>query len=99
MRIRTLVLAAAVISSSGVQMRSQMSGPPPSPPVGTKEDPAKALDGLLSMMEFQVVGAAKAMPADKYSFAPAQGIFTPGQTTHCDTVRTSVPHGTDPAQA
>ena len=72
MRIRTLVLAAAVISSSGVQMRSQTSGPPPSPPVGTKEDPAKALDGLLSMMEFQVVGAAKAMPADKYSFAPAQ---------------------------
>jgi hypothetical protein len=81
MLIRTLVLAAAVISSSGVQMRSQMSGPPPSPPVGTKEDPAKALDGLLSMMEFQVVGAAKAMPADKYSFAPAQGIFAAGQTT------------------
>jgi hypothetical protein len=39
-------------------MRSQMGGPPPSPPVGTKEDPAKAVDGLLSMMEFQVVGAA-----------------------------------------
>jgi hypothetical protein len=32
-----------------------------------KEDPAKAMDGLLSTMEFQVVGAAKAMPADKYS--------------------------------
>ncbi len=28
MRIRTLVLATAVISSSGLQMRSQMSGPP-----------------------------------------------------------------------
>lgn len=55
MRIRALLLAAAVISSSGVQMRSQMSEPPPSPPVGTKEDPAKAVDDLLSMMEFQVV--------------------------------------------
>ena len=79
MRIRTLALAAAVISSGGMQMRSQMSGPPPSPPVGTKEDPAKAVDGLASMMEFQVVGAAKAMPADKYSFAPAQGIFAASQ--------------------
>src|ERR1700749_1624934 len=99
MRIRTLVLATAVISSSGVQMRSQMSGPPPSPPVGTKEDPAKALDGLLSMMEFQVVGAAKAMPADKYSFAPAQGIFAAGQTTQFDTVRTFAAQVTHLAQA
>jgi len=99
MLIRTLVLAAVVISSSGVQMRSQTSGPPPSPPVGTKEDPAKALDGLLSMMEFQVVGAAKAMPAEKYSFAPAQGIFAAGQTTQFDTVRTFVAQVTHLAQA
>ena len=99
MRIRTLVLAAAVISSSGVQMCSQMSGPPPSPPVGTKEDPAKALEGLLSMMEFQVVGAAKAMPADKYGFAPAQDIFAAGQTTQFDTVRTFVAQVTHMAQA
>jgi 2-methylisocitrate lyase-like PEP mutase family enzyme len=67
--------------------------------VGTKEDPAKAVDGLLSMMEFQVVGAAKAMPADKYSFAPAQGIFAPGQTTQFDTVRTFVAQVTHLAQA
>jgi hypothetical protein len=98
MRIRTLVLAVAVISSCGLQMRSQMSGLPPSPPVGTKEDPAKAVDGLLSAMEFQVVGAAKAMPADKYSFAPAQGIFAAGQTTHFDTVRTFVAQVTHLAQ-
>ena len=99
MRIRTLVLAASVISSCGLQTRSQMSEPPPSPPVGTKEDPAKAVDGLLSMMEFQVVGAAKAMPADKYSFAPAQGIFAGGQTTQFDTVRTFVAQVTHLAQA
>ena len=80
-------------------MRAQMSGPPPSPQVGTKEDPAKALDGLLSMMEFQVVGAAKAMPADKYSFAPTQGIFAMGQTTQFDTVRTFVAQVTHLAQA
>ena len=66
---------------------------------GTKEDPAKAMDGLFSMMEFQVVGAAKAMPADKYSFAPAQGIFAAGQTTQFDTVRTFVAQVTHLAQA
>src|ERR1700753_2673343 len=99
MQIRALVLESALMVSGDIQLQAQMSGPPPSPPVGTKEDPAKAVDGLLSLMEMQVVGAAKAMPADKYSFAPAQGIFAAGQKTQFDTVRTSVPHGTDPAQA
>jgi hypothetical protein len=47
MRIRALVLAGAVMVSVGMQMRAQMSGPPSAPPVGTKEDPAKAVDGLL----------------------------------------------------
>src|SRR5215469_14984082 len=98
MRIRTLVLAASVISSCGLQMRSQMSGPPPSPPLGSNEDPAKAVDGLLSLMEFQVMGAAKAMPADKYSFAPAQGIFAGGRTTQFDTVRTFVAQATITAE-
>ena len=99
MRFRTLVLAGAVAVSGGMTMRAQMSGPPPSPPVGTKEDPAKAVDGLLSLMELQVVGAAKAMPAEKYGFAPTQGIFAAGQTTQFDTVRTFVAQVTHLAQA
>ena len=99
MCIRALVLAGVLMVGGGMQMRAQMSGPPPSPPIGTKEDPARAVDGLLSMMEFQVMGAAKAMPADKYSFAPAQGIFAPGQTTQFDTVRTFVAQVTHLAQA
>ena len=99
MHIRILVFAAAVMLSGGVQMRAQMSELPPSPPVGTKEEPAKAVDGLLSQMESQVVGAAKAMPADKYNFAPAQGIFAPGQRTQFDTVRTFVAQVTHLAQA
>jgi uncharacterized damage-inducible protein DinB len=99
MRIRALVLAGALLVSGGVQMRAQMSGPPPSPSIGTKEDPAQAVDGLLSLMEMQVVGAAKAMPADKYSFAPAQAIFAPSQKTEFDTVRTFVGQVTHLAQA
>ncbi|RRA47747.1 DinB family protein [Acidipila sp. EB88] len=99
MRVRALVLAGAVMVGGGVQMRAQMSGPPPSPPVGTREDPAKAIDGLLSMLEFQVVGAAKAMPADKYSFAPTQGIFAASQTTQFATVRTFAAQVTHLAEA
>ena len=99
MQIRILVLAGAVMLSGGVQMRAQMSEPPPAPPVGTKEEPAKALDALLSEMEVQVTGAAKAMPADKYSFAPAQGIFATSQRTQFDTVRTFVAQVTHLAQA
>ena len=99
MRIPALALAGALLVSGGVRMRAQMSGPPPSPPIGTKEDPANAVDGLLSLMEMQVVGAAKAMPADKYSFAPAQAIFAPSQKTEFDTVRTFVGQVTHLAQA
>ncbi len=83
----------------GVHMRAQMSELPPAPPVGTKEEPAKAVDGLLSQLEFDAVGAAKAMPADRYGFAPAQGIFAPGQKTQFDTVRTFVAQVTHLAQA
>lgn len=32
--------------------------------------PAESLNALLGMMEHEVVGAAEAMPADKYDFAP-----------------------------
>jgi uncharacterized damage-inducible protein DinB len=99
MRIHALVLAGAMMVSGGMQVLAQMSAPAQSPPLGTKEDPAKAMDGLLSSMEFQVVGAAKAMPAGKYRFAPAQGIFTPGQTTQFDTVRTFLAQVTHLAQA
>jgi hypothetical protein len=86
------------MACGGVQMRAQ-GGPPPSPPIGTKEDPAKAVDGLLSLMETQLMSAVKAMPADKYSFAPAQSIFASGQTTQFDTVRTFVAQVTHLAQA
>jgi uncharacterized damage-inducible protein DinB len=99
MRVCSLVLAGAMLVSGGMQVRAQMGEPPPSPPVGTKEDPAKAVDGLLSMTEFQVVGAAKAMPAEKYGFAPTQGIFAATQTTKFDTVRTFVGQVTHLAQA
>lgn len=40
--------------------------------------PADSLNALFTMMEHQVTGAADAMPADKYDFAPppTMGLFT-----------------------
>jgi hypothetical protein len=40
--------------------------------------PAKALDAMLSQVEHDMVPAAKAMPADKYGFAPSATTFAAG---------------------
>jgi hypothetical protein len=55
-----------------------------------KVSPAKALDDLLNLYEGDVMGVVKAMPADKYNFAPSAAIFAPGQPAKFDTVRTFV---------
>jgi uncharacterized damage-inducible protein DinB len=99
MRVRALVMAGVVLMGC-TGIRAQMAGgPPPSPPVGTKEDPGKAIDGLIGLIEMEAVSAAKAMPAEKYGFAPAQSNFAAGQTTQFDTVRTFVAQVTHLAQA
>lgn len=48
---------------------------------GTLIDPAKSFDSSLKDMEGQFLGLAKAMPADKYGFAPSAAIFVPSQKT------------------
>jgi uncharacterized damage-inducible protein DinB len=46
-------------------------GPMPKGPApGTMMSPAKAQDELLNVFEYEFMGVAKAMPADKYGFAP-----------------------------
>ncbi len=37
--------------------------------------PADSLNALMGMLQMEVVGAAEAMPADKYDFAPTGGDF------------------------
>lgn len=44
---------------------------PAKPAVGTAVPPAQIYGKLLGMMESEFVGAAEAMPEDKYDFAPA----------------------------
>jgi hypothetical protein len=64
-----------------------MGGGPTVAP-GTILDPAKSFDAQLTQIENTFINAAKAMPAEKYSFAPSQSIFAPGQAVKYDGVRT-----------
>jgi len=68
-------------------MQAQMGAPAPKVAPGTAVEPSKALDDLLKLFEDEVVGVAKAMPADKYSFAPAPATFAAGSTAKFDKVR------------
>jgi len=48
---------------------------------GTLVAPADALNSLVKMTESQMISLVKALPADKYGFAPSAAIFAPGQQT------------------
>ncbi len=51
-------------------------------------EPSKSFDEALNSFEKELVGLAKAMPADKYDFAPSAAIFVPAQKTEYTGVRT-----------
>ena len=55
---------------------------------GSVISPADGFNAVLSTAESQVMALAKAMPAEKYAFAPSQAIFVPSQKTSYDGVRT-----------
>jgi hypothetical protein len=77
MKQMVVVLALAICCSGSV--KAQMGGTAPKVPAGTIIEPGKSIEALLNIYEEEIVGAAKAMPADKYSFAPSQAIFAPSQ--------------------
>lgn len=89
------LLALAVFSAMGVQAQTApqlndgvLRSTPTPPAAGTQVDPAKSFDASVSQIERLWMGAAQAMPADKYSFAPSAAIFAPGQKVQYDGVRT-----------
>ena len=77
---RTFVLiAVAVMFVTGMAAQSAP---------GSVISPADGFNAVLSTAESQVMALAKAMPAEKYAFAPSQAIFVPSQKTSYDGVRT-----------
>jgi len=63
-------------------------GPPPAPAPGTVVAPDVSMDAAVTSLQTLWTGAAAAMPADKYGFAPSAAIFVPAQAVKYDGVRT-----------
>jgi DinB family protein len=94
------IAGCCLLTVCSLSVTAQMKNPlPAGPPVGTTATPAAALDSQLSLIELEMMGAVKAMPADKFGFAPSAAIFVPGQKTEFPTVRTFAQQATHVAEA
>ena len=99
MRVR-LIAAWWVLGACSLAATAQMgSSGATSPQVGSIATPSKAFDSQLSLIEEEMMGAVKAMPAEKYDFAPSAAIFVPGQKTEFEKVRTFAQQATHMAEA
>ncbi|HTW95535.1 MAG TPA: DinB family protein [Tepidisphaeraceae bacterium] len=100
MRIRILAIGA-VLGMGSLAVAAQMgsAGKGMQPAVGTIATPSRAFDSQLSVIEWEMMGAVKAMPAEKFSFAPTTAIFVPGQQTEFQGVRTFAQQATHVAEA
>jgi uncharacterized damage-inducible protein DinB len=76
-RIAGRMLACCLLAAASTLTFAQAAAPaaPAKPAIGTPVPPAQVYGKLLSLMEGQFVGAADAMPEDKYNFAPTTGEF------------------------
>ncbi|MGD0627709.1 MAG: DinB family protein [Terracidiphilus sp.] len=69
------------------------------PAVGSIATPSAALDSQLSLIEMEMMGAVKAMPAARFSFSPHAAIFVPARKTEFAKVRTFAQQATHVAEA
>ena len=88
MRVRMMVAVMALGAGSMMASAQMKSMDMPAKTAAGEVSPAKALDDMLNLFEGEAMGVAKAMPADKYDFAPSAAIFAPVQAPKFDTVRT-----------
>jgi uncharacterized damage-inducible protein DinB len=96
-----MIAAGIVLGACCLTMTAQpaMGTSAAKPAIGAAAEPSKALDDMLTLFEGDVMGAVKAMPAEKYNFAPSAAIFVPAQTVKFETVRTFAQQATHLAQA
>ena len=79
MRLRALVCAGLCLALAGpAVMFGQDAAPAKKAFTSAPIAPADSFNALLSLTESEVVGAADAMPAEKYDFAPptTMGLYT-----------------------
>jgi uncharacterized damage-inducible protein DinB len=94
-----LMAACCLFGLGSLTAAAQMGDMAKGPEIGTIATPAVAFDSQLSAIEGEMMSAVKAMPADKFDFAPSQAIFVPGQKTEFATVRTFAQQATHVAEA
>lgn len=87
MRVRMMV-AVMALGACSMFANAQMKSMDMQGATAGATSPAKALDDMLNLFENEAMGVAKAMPADKYDFAPSAKNFASGQGAKFDTVRT-----------
>jgi uncharacterized damage-inducible protein DinB len=97
--MRTQILFALLLSVGAMGATAQMSPSYAGPAAGAIAEPSKAYDSQLSLIEGEIMSAVKAMPAEKFGFAPSAAIFVPGQPTKFETVRTFAQQATHVAEA
>jgi len=98
MKIR-LTAACCLLGLVSLTAAAQTGAVGSGPAAATIAAPADALDAQLTIIENEMMSAVKAMPADKFDFAPSQAIFVPAQKTEYATVRTFAQQATHVAQA
>ncbi len=77
--MKRMVVGLAMAMCSMTFAAAQGTAKEPAIAPGTMIEPAKSFDGVLSAFEGDVVPLAKAMPAEKYDFAPSAAIFVAAQ--------------------
>jgi hypothetical protein len=82
------ILAATLLTVAPLFANAQTTASAPKTAPHTQVEPSKTFDAMLTDFEKEFTSAAKAMPADKYSFAPSSTIFAPAQTSDYKGVRT-----------
>lgn len=88
MMMKRMVMSFVLAGCCGaVGLQAQMAGAAPKIAPGTLIQPSKTFDAMLSDFEGEMMGVAKAMPAEKYSFTPSTAVFVPAQTTEFKGVR------------
>jgi len=83
MKRMVVVLALAACCATGAKAQMGGGAAPAAPKIapGTMIEPAKSFDAMLSSFEAEMMGVAKEMPAEKYSFAPSAAIFVGSHKT------------------
>ncbi len=79
-RMSAVLVLAGCLGGTAIQAQS-------APAAGAMVEPSKSFDASLMTLQDEMMSLAKAMPAEKYSFAPSAAIFVPSQKTSYEGVR------------